>query len=126
MAQINQVTFAGYVGKDAEDRTLPGGQTRVVSFSMCHTEKGKNGREDVSTWVRVKVFGAWCDTAAQVKKGDNVLVMGKLQVQNYKGKDGSEKTSVDLLAHTLGVLQKTPPPQSKAASGAMPEEDIPF
>jgi single-strand DNA-binding protein len=101
--QVNDFVLAGFVGKDAEDRVTQGG-TRIVSFPLCHTDKGKDGRADTSTWVRVKTFGGWCDTAAAIRKGDNVMVKGKLNVSSYTDKDGKERTSVEVIAHAVGLL----------------------
>ena len=102
--QINKLVFAGFVGKDATDHTTQSG-TRIVSFSLCHTSKGRNGGKDISTWVRVKVFGNWCDSAILIKKGDNVIVDGSLNVSDFL-KDGVKNTIVEMTANSLGVIKK--------------------
>lgn len=111
--QLNDVTFSGFVGKDATEHTTPNG-VRIVSFNMCHTAKGKNGNKDVSTWMRFKVFGNWCDTASQIKKGDNVIVRGSLSSSEYTNKEGVKVTSTEVIAHSLGIIKK----DAKAASEA--------
>lgn len=63
---LNEVTFAGNAGKDAEDFTTPTG-TRIVSFSLCHTDKSNN--QEKTTWLRVKVFGGFAEPASRIKKG---------------------------------------------------------
>lgn len=112
--QTNDVTFAGYAGRDAEDRVTQGG-TRIVTFPLCHTEKDNQG-QDRSTWVRVKVFGGWCDAAATVTKGQNVVVKGKLNVENYTTKEGVERTSVDIIAFAVGLLERQERPANSNAS----------
>lgn len=102
--QANEITFAGYAGRDAEEVTTSSG-TRIVKFSLCHTEKRDNGG-DVSTWVTAVVFGNWCDLAAQVKKGDNVLVTGKLQVRTWEKDGGGQGYSVEVVARALGIFRK--------------------
>lgn len=121
--QMNELLIAGFVGRDAEDNTTKGG-TRIVTFNVCHTVKGKNGAKDVNTWVRAKVFGTWCDTAAGIKKGDNVLIKGPICLNEFTGKDGTAKSSLEIIANTIGLLKK-----SEARSVAAPVEDysdIPF
>ncbi len=123
---INDIIFAGFAGRDAEDR-VTGGGTRIVTLSLCHTEKKEN-REEVSTWVRVKVFGAWCDTAANVAKGDNVLVKGKLNVSQYTDSSGKERTSVDIITHALGVIareQRQTQGQGQGSGGSNRRDNAP-
>ena len=139
---LNEITMAGNVGSDARDGTTQGG-TRVVTFSLAHNEKGRDGREDTVTWVRVKVFGIWCDLAAGFKKGDNVFVKGKLNVQSYEDKDGNNRTSVDVIPFVLGRIareeqahastqqrqaprQQGKPKSSPPPQGDMDMDDIPF
>ena len=109
---LNEVTIAGNVGSDARDGATQNG-TRVVTFSLAHNEKGKDGRQDVTTWVRVKVFGGWCDFAASCKKGDNVFVKGKLNVQTYKDKNGVERTSVDVIPFAMGRFDREGAPRAQ-------------
>jgi single stranded DNA-binding protein len=119
--QTNDITFAGNVGADAKERTFDSG-TRIVTFPLCHSEK-REGKE-TATWVRVKVFGGWCDTASQIKKGENVVVKGKLNVETYKDKDGVERTAVDIVAFSLGRIASSGP--RPAASVPQDDETIPF
>lgn len=142
---LNELSFAGNAGADARDATTPSG-TRVVTFSLCHNERGKDGAQDRQTWVRVKVFGGWCDLAASVRKGDNIFVKGRLDVNAYTDKDGNARTSVDVVAFVLGRIareeqraQSSPPQGQRPAAteqrtthraapppGQMDESDIPF
>lgn len=52
------------------------------------------------TWVRVSVFG---DLAQQVseklQKGDKLYCEGRLTLQTYTGRDGVERTGLQLAAH---------------------------
>jgi single-stranded DNA-binding protein len=125
----NKIYFGGYVGRDAEEFKTQSG-VRIVSFSLCYTKKGKDGRPDVPTWTRIKVFGNWCDYALGFKKGDNVFVEGELQVATYKDKTGAEKTSVDIVPFSLALVAK-PLEKSQALPNAVGypaqlNDDIPF
>lgn len=102
---INELTFAGNAGKDAVDKTTANG-TRIVTFSLCHTQKGKQGSPDKSTWITVKAFSWAAETAARIKKGMNVYVKGPLSVDEYVGQDGAKKTSVCLIANSIGIIEK--------------------
>lgn len=129
--QLNEIFFAGFVGKDASDHTGQSGN-RVVSFNVCQTTRSKNGGKDVSTWVRVKAFSGWAEYAAQIKKGDNVFVVGKLNISEYTDKNNVKQTNVEILASALSVLRKqeTRTSDSTDTQAAPPADDfydnIPF
>lgn len=142
---LNEITVAGNLGRDAESRTTPAGK-EVVSFSLAHNEKGKDGRQDEMTWFNVNVFGGWCESARTLRKGDNVMVKGRLIVRKYKNKEGIEVTSVEIFPHVLAKLERQerrdsqsqrPPaqrqPQSQSRAPYQPpqshpnfEDEIPF
>lgn len=114
---LNEITFAGYAGKDAEDFQTPTG-TRIVTLSICHTEKARQpGGQDQNTWLRAKVFGNWADTAVKIKKGDNVIIKGKLQEVKWKDKaTGQDRTMLEAVAFQIGVLPRESKPQSQSPS----------
>lgn len=111
--QLNELTFAGNAGRDAEERTTKLG-VRIVSFSLCHTTKGREG--DKSLWVTVKVFENpdrlgtkyLCDDAAKIKKGANVFVKGPISLHEFTNKDGEKKTSLEMIANQVGVFERLP------------------
>lgn len=119
---LNELNFAGFAGRDAEDKTTPSG-TRIVSFSLCHTQKGKDGQADKQTWVNVKAFSWSADTAARVKKGSNVFVKGPLSVEEYVSKTGEKKTMVSMIANQIAICEKD---QYKQTSGTAPLPQIPL
>lgn len=112
---INELTFAGNAGKDALDKTTSSG-TRIVTFTLCHTQKAKQGGADKSTWITVKAFSWSAESAAKIKKGMNVFVRGPLSIDEYTAKDGSKKTSVCLIANSIGILEKGSPRAYEQAS----------
>ena len=105
--QINEVIFAGFVGRDATSFTTKGG-LKIISFSLAHSIKGKDGKEDKTTWLNCKVMNTyWADVAEMnVKKGNNVIVKGYLTINKYKGKDGAEKEGMECMVQSLGILSK--------------------
>lgn len=102
---VNVSMLEGYVGYDAKDFTSPGG-TRIVSFSICNTEKGKEGKPDTQTWADCKIFGYKCDSAIKFKKGDHVIVTGKLKTPTYKDKNGIEKRGTEIVGFDAYRIEK--------------------
>lgn len=101
--QVNEITFAGNLGRDAELKQSQSGQ-EYVTFSICHTAK-KNDKS-YPTWIQVNVFGNWCSLASTFKKGDNVIVKGSLSIREYEGKDGAKKQAVAITPYSLGKIDR--------------------
>ena len=121
--QINEIYFAGFVGADAKSfDTKSGG--KIVSINVCHTQKGKNGANDTSTWVRVKATGGWSELASGIKRGDNVIVKGPVGISEYTNKEGVKKTSIEIFAYSLAVIRKEA--RKEETTSEEVSEDIPF
>jgi len=115
----NEVFFAGNAGKDAETRNLPNGKL-VAQFSLAYTDKHND--KETTTWMTVVAFGSWAETAATIKKGDNVIVRGKIQTRTWE-KDGKKNYATEIVAFSLGIVQKGPQ-ASRKAHGQWTQEDI--
>lgn len=103
--QLNEITFAGFVGDDAKSQTVGQQNMTKTSFPLCHSYKKKDDSE-VKTWVYVTGWGNVAEWMLSIKKGDNVIVKGQLSVQTYTDKNNVEKTSVSINAREFGILQK--------------------
>jgi single-stranded DNA-binding protein len=120
--QVNSLEFCGYVGRDAEVVGYNGVQS-FTKFSLCHTQKGKDGAADKSTWVDVICFGKTGELARSIKKGDNIYAAGNLSIKDTE-KDGKSYRNVSLLARTIGKVAKF---DQSTTSEANPDPvDIPF
>ena len=116
-------TVTGNLGKDVELKFSKDGLA-IASFSIGHTPSSmRNGvREDGETmWIRVTVFGDKGEAAADLlKKGDAILVTGKLKQSTYIGKDMLEKTSLEIIATEVGLLIKSAPRARKVQEDTAP------
>lgn len=93
---INQYTFSGNLGSDAEVRVAGG--TSLVSFSVAVTESFKDGNDqwqDKTTWVRCTWWKRDEKTAKHLVKGAFVAVSGKPSVSVYE-KDGEAKATLEV------------------------------
>jgi len=95
---MNQLTIEGNLGSDPEIKMYK--DEVLASFSLAHTPRKKvNGiYEDGETiWFKVTFWNKKSDDVIEnLKKGDRVLVVGKLSQSNYKAKDGETKTSLEI------------------------------
>ncbi|WP_068466558.1 single-stranded DNA-binding protein [Candidatus Protochlamydia phocaeensis] len=94
------VHIAGHLGKDPETRFTPSGQ-KVTTFNIATNHR--KGKEDVTIWVRVTVWGDRFDKIiSYLKKGSAVVVMGKLNPpSSYTDKEGRTQISLEVTAEMI-------------------------
>ncbi|HKN61451.1 MAG TPA: single-stranded DNA-binding protein, partial [Candidatus Acidoferrales bacterium] len=120
---VNKVILVGRLGRDPETRYISSGQA-VCNFTMATDESFKNRageRQKRTEWHRIVMWGKLAEIAQQyLKKGQLVYIEGRLQTRQWDDKrDGSKKTSVDIVANEMKML--TPRGESAAAgAGAGP------
>ena len=104
MATLNQVLFIGHLGKDPDELKVTSEGKPYIQFSLA-VDQGKSD----TLWLQVT---AWDKTAEAVekyaRKGTAVFVQGKLQIQKYKDKQQVERTSVEVSASNVQILDKKP------------------
>lgn len=123
---MNNWSFTGNLGKDAETRYTAGGEA-IVNFSVA--VKAGYGDKAITTWVRCSMFGKRGDAVAQyLVKGQLVGVTGEAALRGWKDKDGVEKQSLEVRVNDLTLLGKSDgaKPASAPAQPAADFEDIPF
>ncbi len=94
------VHLAGHLGKDPETRFTPSGQ-KVTTFNVATNQR--KGKEDVTVWVRVTVWGDKFDKLiSYLKKGSAVIVVGKLQPPtSYTDKEGRTQITLEVTAEMI-------------------------
>lgn len=120
-------TITGNVGKVQEPRTTRSGKP-MLSFSVASTYK-KDGQEPQTTWVDVVCFDEQADMVSQtLKKGDRVVVTGRLALETYQKKDGSQGSSLRLMADEVGRSLRWMPKDRETVGAGVSEVDevIPF
>ncbi|GAB2624473.1 single-stranded DNA-binding protein [Kocuria himachalensis] len=101
-----QITVRGYVATDPESRNLPDG-TVVVTFRLASTprwfdQQAGSWRDGHTNWFSVQAFRSLgLNALTSVKKGQPVLVVGKLKVRFREGEHG-RNTAVDVDAVSIG------------------------
>lgn len=90
---MKNITIAGNVGKDAEQRTTQSG-AKVTSWSMAVNHW--DGNENQTMWFDVTVWGKRGDGAAKLAtKGAKMVVTGDLSTREYNGKTYLQVTAND-------------------------------
>lgn len=122
----------GNLTRDPELRSLPSG-IKVCSFSLATNRvwKDKNGaRQEAADYHNVVVFGRQAETVAQyMKKGNSILVEGRLQTRSWDDKtSGEKKYRTEIIADRTqfgpkGSSGGAPASNGGPAKASSPEED---
>lgn len=97
----NQIIINGRVGQEPEIKFSASG-TPVLKFSVVDTY-GRDEKKK-STWHNVVVFGKLAENVVNtISKGTTVIVVGRLEQDEYQKKDGTKGKSINLIADEVGV-----------------------
>lgn len=101
----NVFSFTGTLGRDAEVRSTPSGQS-VLNFTVANNI-GFGDRQQ-TLWIRVALWGRRAEGSLQnyLKKGQQVFVSGELSQSEYQANDGSTKVSLELNASIVDLVGK--------------------
>ena len=93
---FNKVILMGNLTRDIELRTTPSGQS-VANFSLAVSRswKDQNGQtQDQTSFINCVAWGKPGEIIAQyVKKGDPLLVSGRLDQRSWDDKESGQKRS---------------------------------
>ncbi|SED79162.1 single-stranded DNA-binding protein [Ruania alba] len=106
MANEVDVTVRGYVGHNPTLNQREGRQPflrlNVASTPRIRDRDGE-WSDGTTQWFSVKFFGDFAENVAgSVRKGDAVLVRGRLEHEEYLSRDGEPRWSAVIVAHAFG------------------------
>lgn len=100
----NHITIHGNISQEPELRVTPSGMN-VLSFSVADSY-GKDEKKK-TTFHNITVFGQLAENvASSVKKGDSVIISGRLETDEYTKKDGSKGKSTKVIADEVGFSMR--------------------
>ena len=132
---INKAILVGRLGRNPEVRYLQDGTTAVtMSLATDESWKDKNGeRKKKTEWHRVVVFGKLADICAEfLNKGSLVYIEGKIQTRSWEDKDGNKRSTTEIRADAMKMLDSKKDSGRPAAAGGDEdvstgaEDDVPF
>lgn len=104
---INKVILIGNLGADPDSRSTQAGMTvTVLSLATTSVRKDRDGQTQERTeWHRVKLFGRLGEIAnSYLRKGQQVYIEGSIRYDKFKGKDGQDRYSTDIIADEMQML----------------------
>jgi single-strand DNA-binding protein len=104
---LNKVMLIGRLGADPETRTAQSG-TMVANLNLATSErqKDRDGNWGERTeWHRVICFGRTAENVGRyLTKGRQVYVEGRIQTRKWTDRDGNDKWTTEIIAHTIRFL----------------------
>ena len=104
----NQVQLIGRLGNETELKSLENGNS-LLNFSLATNESYKDKEGNLQTKTEWHRLVAWGKTAELIdklcKKGDELMVQGKLTHRNYE-KDGETRYITEVQINEFLVLTK--------------------
>ena len=141
MPSYNHIAIMGNLTSDVDLRRLPSG-IAVASLRVAVTERFKSKSGDnveKPVYIDVDVWDRQAENCAQyLSKGSPVFIDGKLQMDEWTGKDGEKRSKLKVRAATVQFLsggrrEESPSAPSVSPSAQStdepldePEDEVPF
>ncbi|MFA6404926.1 MAG: single-stranded DNA-binding protein [Candidatus Paceibacterota bacterium] len=122
---LNKVFVIGNLTRDPEIKALPSG-SKVASFGVATNRifKNKEGvKQEMVEYHNVSAFDRLGELVAQyMKKGQQILVEGRIQTRSWEAQDGQKKYRTEIIADNIQFGPKlssssssSPSPSTKTA-----------
>src|SRR3712207_1293253 len=111
MVSFNRVVLAGNLTRDPELRFTQEG-VPVCSFSIAVNRIGS--KSEAVDYFNVSCWRELGETVANYKKkGDPILVEGRLQYRTWQAPDGTKRSAVEVVADRVQFLSRAQNPQAE-------------
>lgn len=99
---LNVVAIMGRLVADPELRTTPAGHS-VCSFRIaCDRSYAQQGQERQADFIDIVAWRQQADFVSKYfQKGSMIAVEGRLQTRQYRDKQGSNRTTVEVVANNI-------------------------
>ena len=127
---LNRITLIGFLGSNAEVRTVNNSTFALLSLATKSSYKDKKTGEYVShtEWHRAIAWGKLADYAKTLTKGSHVQVEGELRSREYEDKkNGNAKRRVwEIRVDSILKLDRAEKASADDASTVPASEEVPF
>ena len=132
---MNKISLIGRLGRDPEVKQTANGKS-VATFTLAVDRRFKNASgQKEADWVNIVAWDKSAELISQyVKKGDQIGIVGRLQIRNYDGTDGQKKYVTEVICEEFdfisakGARQENFSPKVKIEEVdlSVDEDEIPF
>lgn len=106
---FNKAIIAGRLTQSIELRSTPSNQSVAqMGLATNRTWTEKDGtKQEQTEFHNIVLWGRTAEVCAQyLKKGDTVLVEGRLQTRNWTDKQGQERKTTEIIADRVEFMPK--------------------
>ncbi|MFC6592023.1 single-stranded DNA-binding protein [Deinococcus lacus] len=121
---MNEVILIGNLTRDPELRYTPAGDAVLgISLAVNESWKDRQGQQQEKThWIDVTLWRELAEAAKDLRKGDPVMVRGRLTNESWTDKEGNKRNSTKVEATRVEALSRGAGPGSPAATPAAPRQ----
>lgn len=112
---MNKIILLGRLVRDPEVRYTQSAKA-VCQFTIVVDRPftGQDGQKEAD-FIPVVIWGKQGETAGNnLKKGQRVLVEGRLQIRSYDAKDGSKRYVAEVIADRFEFVERREPAQNSS------------
>ena len=127
---LNVITLMGNLTADPELKTSQSGA------NYCNFQIGvarsyvKQGEEKKADFIPIGTFGKTAEFVSKwFRKGSGIIVVGRLESDNYTDKDGNKRTSYKVVANEVsfaGSKKESEPTDNGVTFTEIENNDLPF
>ncbi len=131
---MNKTILMGRITKDLESKSFDNG-TKVLNFSIATDESYKNKegeRVEAAEFHNVVFYGKAAEIIEKYfKKGQRILISGKLRTRSWETTEGAKKYLTEVLGDHFEFIEKagsskSSEPLEVTVDAPDPESDLPF
>ena len=128
---MNHVTLVGNVTADPEVRFANNGNP-IATFTVAHNRRQKNAdgtwEDGESSFIPCVAFGTLAENAGeQIRKGQRVVVTGRLQQRSWETPDGDKRSKIEVVLDSAGPdLRWAGDGGQRASRATRIEDEAPF
>jgi single-strand DNA-binding protein len=107
-----KIILIGNVGKEPEGGNANGTPYCRISVATNESYRDKEGKKVILTeWHKVTFWKSPAEFITKyVKKGNTVMIEGKLKTKSYTDKDGETRYITEIAGETIKLLEKPEKP----------------
>lgn len=121
---LSKIVISGRVIRSPEKRFTPNTNTAVTEFVIAVESQSRNDQPAETSPVKVVTYRDLAERcAAEVHKGDLVVVDGRLQINNFQGSDGQRRRDVEVDAVAVENISSAGSGQGSAVQASAPAPD---
>ena len=123
---LNKIMLIGNLGRDPELNVTQEG-TPVTKFTLAvnrNTKTSTGEREKETEWFNIIAWRQLAEICERyLHKGSKIYIEGRLQTRKYTDKNGVERTSIEVVASDMQMLDSKPASSSSESYSARSADD---